>query len=95
MSSDYLPFVLEGVPAARPARWHGEFPPQSHTTADLPDRVPIEWIRQNAVTHGLLLLRALLDPDPLPGRRNTPANVRTMLAHEDVFLQLRLYDFAV
>lgn len=95
MSSDYLPFVLEGVPAARPARWHGEFPPQSHTTADLSDRVPIEWVRQNAYAHGSLLLRALLDPEPLPGQRNTPDEVRAILDREDVLLQLRLYDFAV
>jgi hypothetical protein len=95
MSSDYLPFVLAGVPAARPAQWYGEFPPQSHTTADVPERVPIDWIVRNASAHGTLLLRALLDAEPLPGRRNTPHEVADMLAGENVIPQLRLFDFEV
>jgi hypothetical protein len=95
MSSDYLPFVLAGVPAARPAQWYGEFPPQSHTTADVPERLPIEWIVRNALVHGTLLLRALLDAEPLPGRRSTPHEVADTLARENVIPQLRLFEFEV
>jgi hypothetical protein len=95
MSSDYLPFVLAGVPAARPAQWHGEFPPQSHTTADMPDRICIDWIRDNAVMVSLLLLKALTDADPPALPHRSAEQLDAELRHEGVVGNLRLYGFDV
>ena len=71
MSSDYLPFMLEGIAAARPADWKGLFPPISHTRLATPDKVPTEWIRLNAMTYAQMLVRILTDPKPLPASRTS------------------------
>jgi len=44
MSSDYLPFILEGIAAARPAGFDASFPPWSHTRMDTSDKIPPDWI---------------------------------------------------
>ena len=95
MSSDYLPFMLEGIAAARPADWTGDFPPWSHTFFDTPDKVPHVWIRHNAMVFARLLLRLLTDPGPLPIRRKSRAQVQDLLSREGVLDTVRLYGFDV
>ncbi len=84
MSSDYLPFMLAGVPAARPADWTNSFPPNVHTSFDVPSTVPIEWIRKNAATHAQMLLSLLIDPEPLPNDHNSYEEVRSLRKQNDI-----------
>ena len=95
MSSDYLPFMLAGIAAARPADFHDAFPPWSHTRFDTPDKIPEEWIRMNAMTWAQLLARILTDPRPLPVKRKLPEEVRTLVAEEDAFDVLAAKECAV
>lgn len=95
MSSDYLPFILAGIPAARPADWKSSFPTWSHTRMDTPDKVPPEWIRMNAMTYAQLLVRMLLDPKPLPAKRKRPQEIRDLTAQASVGEALRSYEFDV
>ena len=95
MSSDYLPFMLEGIAAARPADWTGDFPPWSHTFFDTPDKVPDQWIRQNAMAFAQLLMRLLVDPRPLPARRKSRSQVQDLLGREDAADALRPFGFQV
>ena len=95
MSSDYLPFMLAGIPAARPAAWDADFPPWSHTLYDTPDKVSIEDLRLNAMTFAQMLLHLLTDPKPLPGRRQTGAEVRARLESEQVVDSIRSFGFEV
>ena len=83
MSSDYLPFMLAGIAAARPADFRDAFPPWSHTRSDTPDKIPPEWIRLNAMTYAQLLVRMLTDPEPLPVRRKSPEEVRALVDQAD------------
>lgn len=84
MSSDYLPFLLQGVPAARPADWRNSMPIWSHTAMDTPDKVNLDWLRMNAMIYAQLLARMLRDPDPLPAVRKTSAEVESLLEKEQV-----------
>jgi len=93
MSSDYLPFVLAGVPAGRPASLAGPMPPWYHTTEDTAEKVPVDWIRSNAMVFGQLLARMLADPAPLPAGRLTPEEVQLLLRQEGVVEELRSMGF--
>ena len=83
-SSDYFAFMLQGIPAARPADWKQSFPVWSHTTQDTEDRIPSVWLKSNAVVLARLLLRMLTDENDLPSRRKTQAEVQTLLRQEGV-----------
>ena len=95
MSSDYLPFMLAGIPAARPATWDADFPPWSHTFYDTPDKVSIDDLRLNAMTYAQLLLHLLTDTKPLPARRQSGAEVRARLQSEQVVDSIRSFGFEV
>jgi len=97
MSSDYLPFMLEGIPTARPAQFDSTqaFPPWSHTRLDTPDKVPDIWIRQNALTFAQMLARMLTDPAPLPAHRKSPQEVNELIDKEGACEILRSYGFDV
>jgi hypothetical protein len=82
MSSDYLPFMLAGVPAARPADWHNGFPAFTHTTKDTDEKVPASWLKPNIRTSARLLLRLLTDPRPLPSKRNSREEVHRLIAKD-------------
>ena len=69
------------------------FPPWIHTDQDTPRKVPPDWIRQNAMTYALLLLRMLTDRRPLPTRRKTPREVRALVAKEGVAESLGVLGF--
>ncbi len=84
MSSDYLPFMLEGIPTARPATYMEWYPPWSHTIEDTEDKVPPEWLKSNAVMCARVLLRILTDQRPLPSPRKTAQEVRELIEREDV-----------
>jgi len=79
MSSDYLPFMLQGIAAARPADFHDEFPNWAHTRHDTPDKTPPEWIRLNAMTYAQLLVRILTEPGELPAKRNSPQEIHALV----------------
>jgi hypothetical protein len=95
MSSDYLPFLLEGIACARPAGFEAAFPPYSHTRMDTPDKVPGDWIRLNAMSHAQLLARIVTDPEPLPTRRKTAAEVQALLDKESARELIRVYGFSI
>ncbi len=95
MSSDYLPFLLEGIACARPAGFEAAFPPYSHTRMDTADKVPADWIRLNAMSHAQVLARMLTDQRPLPTQRKTPAEVAALLDKEDARELIRVYGFPV
>ena len=90
MSSDYLPFMLQGIPVCRPADWENSMPIWWHTESDDLEHVSIDWIRQNAMVYAQLLARMLTDPEPLPAKRLSPAEVRGRLEEEGVVEWLRL-----
>jgi carboxypeptidase Q len=89
MSSDYLPFMLQGIPTGRPANWHSRFPRWSHTWEDTGDKVTPAWLKSNAAVCAQTLLAMLVDRAPLPGARLTPDQVRRLLrleaAEDDLF----------
>lgn len=93
MSSDYLPFVLQGIPAARPADYFNSMPPWSHTTEDTADKIPGDWLRLNAMVFGQLLIRMLTDAAPLPARRLSPDEVRASVAAVDAQRELEAMGF--
>lgn len=95
MSSDYLPFLLEGIACARPAGFEAAFPPYSHTRMDTPDKTPPDWIRLNAMSHGQLLARLVTDPRPLPTQRKSALEVQKLLDKEGARELIRVYGFAV
>jgi len=84
MSSDYLPFMLQGVPAGKPSDWFSTFPSWTHTVIDTDDNVPLEWIRTNAVMCAHTLLTLLTAPEELPGRRNSRDEIFKLIEQEDV-----------
>jgi len=92
-SSDYLPFMLEGIPAARPADWEDSFPLGSHTEKDTLSGVRVDWIRLNAMVYAQLLAHILVDPNPLPARRLTADEVLDRVRQEDMSDNLRLQGF--
>jgi hypothetical protein len=94
-SSDYFPFMLAGVPAARPADWEGSFPIWWHSAADDLAHIRPEWVLQNALTYAPLLGRLLTDPQPLPCRRLSPADVQSRLAQEDLGEWLQAQGYGV
>jgi carboxypeptidase Q len=89
MSSDYLPFFLKGIPAARPADYFNSMPPWSHTTEDTADKIPAEWLRMNAMVYAQLLARILTDPQPLPGGRRSREQVVGSVEGADAVLELQ------
>jgi Zn-dependent M28 family amino/carboxypeptidase len=95
MSSDYLPFMLAGIAAARPAGFESPYLPWYHTREDTPDKVHPDWIRLNGMTYAQLLLRMLMDPQPLPSRRRSAEETKALIAKEDAALVLRPYGFDV
>ncbi len=92
-SSDYLPFMLEGIPAARPADWEDSFPLGSHTEKDSLSNVRVDWIQFNAMVYAQLLAHMLVDPKPLPARRLTANEVRNRVRQEEMTDNLRLLGF--
>jgi len=89
MSSDYLPFMLAGVAAARPADWRNSFPPWTHTIEDTDEKVPARWLKANAAMCATILLRMLTDPKPLPTRRKSPEEVQKLVAQDAAAESLR------
>jgi hypothetical protein len=89
MSSDYLPFMLAGVPAGKPTDWHNSFPPLTHTVKDTEEGVPTSWLTANAKMCASILLRMLTDPRPLPGRRKSAREVQELVQREDAADPLR------
>jgi carboxypeptidase Q len=89
MSSDYLPFMLQGVPTARPADWTDSFPNWTHTAEDTSDRLPVSWLRSNTLVSARLILRLLTDPEPLPMVRNSIEDVRELVRLEGAEESLR------
>ncbi|MCK4783908.1 MAG: M20/M25/M40 family metallo-hydrolase [Desulfobacteraceae bacterium] len=86
MSSDYMPFMLAGVAAARPADCEDPnrpYPNISHTALDTPDRIASEWITLNAMNYARMLGSMLTDPQPLPTERKTPEQVQALITQED------------
>ena len=91
-SSDYVPFMLAGVPAARPADFWDNFPAnRMHSRFDTPDRIPTEWIRMNVMPFAQLLLRLLTAPK-LPAVRNSPGKVHQLCTEEGVADSLRIFE---
>lgn len=89
MSSDYLPFILAGVPAARPADWHNTFPRWTHTVKDTSDKVGIDYLKTNAIVYSKMLLKMLTDPAPLPSRRKSREEVEALIEREGAADMLR------
>jgi len=94
-SSDYLPFMLEGIPAARPADWENSFPTGSHTAKDDLGNVSLDWIRINAMVYARLLAHMLIDPHALPLKCLTKSEVREKVREEDVAENLKLLGFNI
>ena len=84
-SSDYVPYMLVGIPAARPAdfllRTH---PAVSHTRYDTPDKVPCDWIRLNAMNFAQLLYAIAVHPGLLPAHLNSPEEVSELIDREGI-----------
>ena len=95
VSSDYLPFMMEGIPAARPADYHDMFPPYSHTKADTPAVVPADWIRLNAMTFAQLIARLVTEDGPLPAHRLTKEQVAAACDQAGTTEILRSLKFSV
>jgi aminopeptidase YwaD len=93
MSSDYLPWVLQGVAAALPIDYNDSFPVWSHTGEDTEDKIPTEWVRMNARVYARLLLRLVIDPGPLPSRRKSREEVVAQVEREGVSVSLEWKDF--
>ena len=84
-SSDYVPFMLSGVPAARPADFSLKtHPTVSHTKYDTPDKVDYDWIRLNAMNFAQLLYAIAVYPGPLPAQRNSPEEVSELVDREGI-----------
>ena len=75
-SSDYLPFVLKGVAAARPADWHNRFPRWFHTRGDTLEKVDIASLEANALMLARVLIQVLTDRNDLPAARRDPGQVQ-------------------
>lgn len=93
MSSDYLPFMLEGIPSGRPADFFDSMPPWSHTRLDTPDQVSLDWIRGNAMVHGQMIAGLLTQPLSFPNRRKSKGEVRLLLEQEGVIESMRTFGF--
>ena len=89
MSSDYLPFMLAGVPACRPAAFEAGIPPWSHTPEDDTEHFDPGWIAENARVYGTLLAHLVTDANPLPAAHLSPDGVRRLLEAEQVSESLR------
>lgn len=83
MSSDYLSFMLQGIPAGRPAHWQGSFPLWGHTSEDTDDKIPVEWLRSNAIVCARVLLKMLTDKESLPSKQKTYDQVCALLQQEN------------
>jgi peptidase M28-like protein len=92
-SSDYLPFMLEGIPTARPADWEDSFPLGSHTEGDGLSNVRVDWIQLNAMVYAQLLAQMLTDPNPLPVKRFSVDEIRERLRQENMIQNLGLMGF--
>lgn len=95
MSSDYLSFMLQGIPAARPADFHNCMPPWSHTAIDTADKINPDWLRLNASVFAQVLVRMLTDPAPLPAARLTPDQVHARLGQVDAVAEIRSLGFSL
>ena len=80
--SDYLPFMMSGIAAARAADWENSLPRWCHTTMDNAHNLPVEWIQLNAMPFAQLLLRLLTEPRPLPTKRKSRDQVAALMAAE-------------
>ena len=94
MSSDYLPFTLEGIPTGRQANYGDPPLTASHTALDQLDNMHIDWVQHNAMIFGEMIGELLLDPDPLPGRRLAPKEVGERL-ESDVRESLEFEGFSL
>ena len=84
-SSDYVPFMLAGVPAARPADFClTTHPKVSHTRYDTPESVDCDWVRHNALSFAQLLFALLIHPGPLPDRRKTREEVAGLVNRQQI-----------
>ena len=81
--------MLQGIPTARPADWTGSFPVWTHTAEDTADRIPVSWLKSNAVVSARLILRLLTDAEPLPMTRSSMEDVSAMIRREDAEEALR------
>jgi hypothetical protein len=89
MSSDYLPFMLAGVPTARPADWNNTFPGWVHTRSDTHDKIPDSWLKSNARLCAHVLLKCLTDPNKLPSRRQGQKEIEKLIEKEEAHDSLR------
>jgi hypothetical protein len=95
MSSDYFPFMMEGLPAIRPADLEDSFPDWSHTVKDDLPNMRFEWIPQNARVYAKLIVR-LLTEEHLPERRRlSHGEVREIIVREGVLDTIRTMGFDI
>lgn len=94
-TSDYLPFMLAGIPCGRPVDWSDTFPEWIHTRLDQPGAYPLEWITENVATHATWIAKLLADPDPLPYDRQSLDDVRQMVEENGALNSLRSYGFVI
>lgn len=92
-TSDYLPFVLAGVPATRPADWTDGFPACYHTPADNAESVSTSWIDANVRTHAAVLRALLEDADASTFARRSRAEVVQDIEAAGAAEKLRVYGF--
>jgi len=84
MSSDYFPFMLAGLPVARPADWENSLPMWWHSELDDLRHIRADWVQHNAMVYTQLLGRMLTDPSPLPVRHLSIEEVQARLEAEDI-----------
>jgi hypothetical protein len=95
MSSDYFPFMMEGLPAIRPADLEDSFPDWSHTVKDDLQNMRFEWIPQNARVYAKLIIR-LLTKEILPEmRRLSRKELRNIIVKEGVRDTIRTMGFDI
>ncbi len=92
-TSDYLPFVLAGVPAARPADWTDGFPDCYHTPADNAESVSTSWIDANVRTHAAVLREWLEAADASTFACRSRAEVAQDIEAAGAAEKLRVYGF--
>jgi Zn-dependent M28 family amino/carboxypeptidase len=95
MSSDYMAYMVQGIPAARPADFENAFPIWSHTALDDLAHVETDWVVANARVYAKLLAYLLTDPGPLPAQRLDRDRVRQILDAEGATDSFRSFGFDV
>jgi len=76
LTGDYLQFLLNGIPVARPADFDDRFPPWTHSEYDTPSRISISDIVENEKVFSSLLYH-LMTMDHIPSSRLTENQVRS------------------